>query len=77
MFYKEAGMRKHLEYCPKCQGIRSTSISVSLKKVVNLGETYEVLNLNYHCNACLSFIRSADQDVPDCVEDGSRMPVMA
>jgi hypothetical protein len=48
------------EYCPKCDGIRSASVSVSLLRVPGRrGKSEEILMLNYHCETCQSFICQA------------------
>jgi hypothetical protein len=57
-------MYKHYEYCPHCQGIRSTTLSVSLKKLPDPdGVESDYLVFNYHCDTCLTFIRSQEKEM--------------
>ena len=45
------------DYCPKCDGVRCMSVSVSLNKVPGgRGEIEEVLMVNYHCEICQTFV---------------------
>lgn len=57
-------MYKHYDYCPRCQGIRSTTLSVSLKKKPSpTGVKTDLLVFNYHCDTCLAFIRSQEREM--------------
>jgi hypothetical protein len=53
-------MHRYYEYCAKCDGIRSLVVSIALKKVAAAdGSLQEILDRNYHCETCDSFIYSA------------------
>lgn len=70
-------MYKHYEYCPHCQGIRSTTLSVSLKKLSDpSGAKNEYLVFNYHCETCLTFIRSQEKEMSAEVEFLSFIPYL-
>ncbi len=53
----------HYEYCPKCQGMRKTSLSIDLRKATGPdGYECDVLVFHYHCESCLAYIRSIEKD---------------
>jgi hypothetical protein len=57
-------MYKHYEYCPHCQGIRSTTLSVALKKLPDPdGVESDYLVFNYHCDTCLTFLRTQEKEM--------------
>lgn len=52
-------MIRQYEFCPKCQGVRLMSMSISICRVTTVvGKIKESLILNYHCETCNSFVRS-------------------
>lgn len=51
-------MLKYYEFCPKCQGIRSMSVTIALKKVPGPTGVREILVHNYHCDSCSTFVFS-------------------
>lgn len=56
-------MLRYYEYCPKCDGIRSMSVSIALKKVAGpAGTQREILVRNYHCDTCDTYVSSAASD---------------
>ena len=47
------------DYCPRCQGIRTMSVSIAFKNSSSESqEEQEMLILNHQCETCLLFIRS-------------------
>jgi len=62
-------MLKYYEFCPKCQGIRSMSVSISLKKVAGPSGLQEILVNNYYCDTCSSYVFSQNSE-----EEAQRQP---
>jgi hypothetical protein len=66
---RDGEMMTHYDFCPKCQGLRKTSLSIFLKNTPGPdGEPAEALVIHYHCETCLSFIRSAERDEAEVFE---------
>lgn len=49
-------MQRRHDFCPKCQGIRSMSVSVSLRTTVTPQGSKEELIYNLHCDTCRGFV---------------------
>jgi hypothetical protein len=62
-------MLKYYEFCPKCQGIRSMSVSIALKKVTGSSGLREILVNHYYCDTCSSFVFSQSS-----AEEAQRQP---
>jgi hypothetical protein len=70
-------MYKHFEYCPHCQGTRSTALSLALKKLPDThGVESDYLVFNYHCDTCLTFIRSQEKEMNAEVQFTSFLPYL-
>lgn len=64
----------HYEFCPKCGGIRKTSLTIAFKKALDYnGEEQDFITFNLHCEACLTFIRSVRQESEEVLAP-SRLP---
>jgi hypothetical protein len=66
------------EYCPKCGGIRSMGILISLKKVAAPGGGIkEVLVRNYHCETCSSYVYSVVDEQEEALEEAAEIAALA
>jgi hypothetical protein len=52
-------MVSQLEFCPKCQGSCSTSLSIGLKRTIHQdGSEGQDILFHLHCRSCNTYIRS-------------------
>ena len=58
------------EFCPKCQTLRTMTVSISRREEVDAeGNKKEIVTKNFHCEICHSFVRSEDIEGVDEEDD--------
>ena len=53
------------EWCPRCQALRSVSVSTSQRQVTDAhGKTLQIATNSYTCETCGATLRSEDVEQP-------------
>ena len=54
-----------IEFCPKCQVLRSMRVTETKSKKTNSeGKSVELIILTYHCQKCNTFVRNEEIEEP-------------
>ena len=57
------------ELCPKCQTLRTMTVTISRREEVDSeGNKQEIVTRSFHCETCRSFVRSEDIEVEEEAE---------
>ena len=64
------------KFCPTCQGIRNTSMSIGLRKLIlSDGTEGEELMFYFHCASCNTYICSEVATQEELAQDANGMPL--
>jgi hypothetical protein len=67
-------MSLQYKFCPRCQGIRDTSVSIGLRKfLLPDGTEHEELMFHFHCASCNTYICSAVATQEELAQDENGM----
>jgi hypothetical protein len=68
-------MLNQYEFCPKCQGMQRTNVTIGLQKTIRPGSLEgERLLLHLHCHSCNTYIRSVNVVEGQEVAETSALP---